>query len=301
MALQPEVWQNQIVENIYKDNEFLLHATNADEYVEQGKFVHIPQAGAAGNVQINRAVLPATISERTDTEVIYPLDELTSDPKLIRNIDDVQLSYNKRQSIIENETANIKEKAAEALLKRWTENLVSANILRTTGADRTAILSGVTGTRKAFRKEDLYSMKVLFDRQGISGVGRKALLWPEQIDDLLRDKDLAVNFTQYANLKEGIIGRVAGFDLLTRATALRFAGGATPTVKDPDAATAATDCAGALCWHPSVVERAQGTVKMFERLNDPQFYGDVYSFLLMFGGRARRFDGKGIGAIVEGA
>ena len=39
---------------------------------------------------------------------------------------------------------------------------------------------------------------------------------------------------------------------------------------------------------PFAVERALGAVKMFERLNDPTMYGDIYSFLVMLGGRVRR-------------
>ncbi|MEZ0611937.1 hypothetical protein ACAW74_25720 [Fibrella sp. WM1] len=301
MALQPEIWVAQLVENFYKDNEFMQHATPHDEFVLEGKVVHLAQAGSPSGVSVNRTSLPATISERTDTETTYVIDELTSDPVLIRNIDVIQLSYDKRQSIISNDMANIKEKGAENLLSRWVANLNANNIIRTTGAARSSAITGATGNRKAFDKSTMFAMKVKFDKDKVPAANRKCLLYPDQIDALLQDKDLAVNFVKYADLAAGIVGRVAGFDIFMRDTVLRFSNDATPVVKSPSSVVATDENAGALFWHPSCVARAMGDVKMFERLNDPTMYGDVYSFLLMFGGRGLRADGKGIGAVVEAA
>ena len=66
MPLQPEIWQADIVENLYRDNAFLMEATNGDQYVTGGRAVHIPQAGQPSNVVANRASLPATVLKRTD-------------------------------------------------------------------------------------------------------------------------------------------------------------------------------------------------------------------------------------------
>ena len=45
MAIQKEIWTRAIVEGLFASNSFLSKAFNADEYVEAGKIVHIPQAG----------------------------------------------------------------------------------------------------------------------------------------------------------------------------------------------------------------------------------------------------------------
>jgi hypothetical protein len=47
------------------------------------------------------------------------------------------------------------------------------------------------------------------------------------------------------------------------------------------------------------VERAIGTVNFFERIADPTYYGDIYSYLLRAGGRIRRNDSKGVAVIVQ--
>lgn len=301
MPLQPEIWQNDIVGGLYKGNEFLLRAVNADQYVTGGRIVHIPQAGTGSNVSKNRTSLPATVSQRTDTDITYPLDEYTSDPILIPNIDTIQLSYNKRETVMIEDQAKLNEKVADGVLSKWTSTIGAGQILRTTGDLADTTTTGATGQRRLFVKGNLLKAKTLMDNQKIPAVGRVALISPEFAETLINDKDLSVNFEKYADLANGVIGRLYGFDIMVRPEPVRFTNAGTPAPKDSDAATAASDNVAALCWHPVAVERALGQVKMFERQNDPQFFGDVYSWLVMMGGRARRADGKGMVAIVESA
>lgn len=61
MAIQKEIWAQTIVEGLFASNSFLSKAFNADEYVNAGKIVHIPQAGAASKVEKDRSTLPAKI------------------------------------------------------------------------------------------------------------------------------------------------------------------------------------------------------------------------------------------------
>jgi hypothetical protein len=75
MAIQREIWERAIVEGLFADNSFLSKAYNADEYVNNGKVVHIPQAGAASSVSKNRTSKPATAKQRTDTDLTFTLAE----------------------------------------------------------------------------------------------------------------------------------------------------------------------------------------------------------------------------------
>ncbi len=76
MAIQKEIWQDHIEGNLFKNNEFLLASTDVGQYVLQGKVVHIPQAGALPTVVKNRTVIPATVVQRTDTDITYTLMNL---------------------------------------------------------------------------------------------------------------------------------------------------------------------------------------------------------------------------------
>src|SRR3546814_5806807 len=68
MAIQKEIWENDIVEGLWGDNQFLQKAYNDDESVLQGKVVHIPQAGTAPDVEKNRSSLLASVTKRTDVD-----------------------------------------------------------------------------------------------------------------------------------------------------------------------------------------------------------------------------------------
>ena len=82
MAIQKAIWTRASVEGLFASNSFLSKAFNADEYVEAGKIVHIPQAGVASNVVKNRTTLPATVKQHTDTDVSFELNTFPSDPVL---------------------------------------------------------------------------------------------------------------------------------------------------------------------------------------------------------------------------
>src|SRR5690606_15757074 len=109
------------------------------EHVVGGRIVHIPQSGGAGNVVKNRTVKPAAIRERTDTDVLYRIDEYTTDPVTIPNADNYELSYNKRESVIGEDRANLSNEVAEGLLLNFvsspadTKNIPASNILVTDG------------------------------------------------------------------------------------------------------------------------------------------------------------------------
>src|SRR6056297_2189096 len=50
MAIQKEIWINSLVENLFADNQFMSKAFNADEFVNSGRTVHIPNAGSPSGV-----------------------------------------------------------------------------------------------------------------------------------------------------------------------------------------------------------------------------------------------------------
>jgi hypothetical protein len=106
----------------------------------------------------------------------------------------------------------------------------------------------------------------------------------------------AIGFFQAADVKRGVMGMLYGFEVMVRSTVYRFA--ADGTLKAYGAAGAATDLAGGLAWQRDSLSRALGEVKMFDQMDNPLYYGDVYSFLVRVGGTIRRYDKKGVYAIV---
>ena len=301
MALNVEIWKPDILEGLYKDNAFLRHSVAADEYVIDGRIVHIPQAGTAATVSVNRTTLPATVVRRTDTDVIYTLDEFSTDPILIPDLERRELSYDKRQSLIRDNTANMMELVGSFTLFNWIRQVPNnVNRLLMSGTPAVATGSGQTGTRKTLTAADLRAAQALLDAQNIPQEGRYLLLTPEMRTQLMNDPDIKNTFYMIANYSEGQIPMYAGFKIMVRASVCRVSNGST-AVKSPAATDAADDHLAALFWHENMVEKALGNVTIFNNPNRAEYYGDVVSFLIRMGGRSRRLDNKGVGLLIAGA
>ena len=296
MAVQKEIWQRAIVEGLFADESFLSRATNDDVYVNEGKKVHIPNAGAPSGVVLNRSSLPATVYKRTDQDVDYTLDELTTNPILIPDADLVELSYNKRNSVIDQDRKQIIFKAAEAILKSWLP--AAANRVLTTGQGVPAWTPSATGLRKKITPADVSALQTRMNADNVPLTDRYLLLDAQMYQQLLdgMTQTEAIGFFQAADVKRGVMGMLYGFEVMVRSTVYRFA--ADGTLKAIDDAGAATDLAGGLAWQRDSVSRALGEVIMFDQINNPEYYGDVYSFLVRVGGAIRRYDKKGVYAIV---
>lgn len=297
MAIQKELWMSTLADGLFADNSFITKAFNADDFVS-GKKVHIPNAGAASGVEKNRIILPGTVSTRKDTDVDFLLDEYTTNPVLIPNADTVELSYNKRESVIKNDKQELYDRVAKDFAYRWAA-AAPANIVKTTGAVVKAHTTGAGGDRKAITTADVLELMVRFNESNVPQEGRYLLLDARMYAQLLNSLTANENtaFFASANAQKGILGNLFSFNTMTRSAVVTYNEAGEP--KAPEAAGAATDCAGAIAWQEGYVCRALGEVNAFERTNDPLYYGDTYSFLLRAGGRIMRGDGKGVAAIVQ--
>jgi len=298
MAIQVEIWEKDIVEGLWASNQFLEFAFNADQFVLQGKVVHIPQAGAAVGTKVNRTNLPAAVVRRTDVDITYAIDEITSDPVHLPNADTVELSYDKRTSITAQMRANMYEVAALNMIHRWAPD-TAARLIKTTGDATAAHTNAATGNRKAIQLGDIKKAQLQFNRENIPSGDRYILIDADMMDQLTNEMTANQNrdFLSAYDEKNGVVGRLYGFSFIVRSQVIRYTGGGSK--KSWETAGAATDCAAALAWHTQSVERALGDVKFFEDLGNPQYYGDIYSALIRLGGRIRRDDNKGVLAIVE--
>jgi hypothetical protein len=305
MAVQVENWVDYIMENLYKDNEFLEQSFSESDNVLGGVVVHIPQAGAKPTVVKNRSSFPATAVRRTDSDVTYPLDTFSTDPTHIPNLEKNEISYDKQESVFGDHRQSLSENIADEILYKWVNALPAGNILRTTGSLVASALSpGATGTRRKFVKESLADARKLMNKQKISKQNRFALIPSDLYAELLEDSDLkqrdGVNGGE-TDFKEGKLVKLYGFVLIERAETTVFDNASTPAAKVPGAATATSDNQAVVCWQKECVARAVGTINFFEKTNDPQFYGDVYSADVKAGGRRRRANSEGVVAIVQAA
>ena len=298
MAIQKEIWQRTIVEGFFADNSFASKAVNDDAYVNEGKRVHIPNAGAPSAVKKNRSELPATAKTRTDVDVDYTLDEYTTDPVRIPHADTVELSYDKRNSVISQDREHLIESAHQELLYSWAPD--KTMFVLTSGSAAPAHTASATGNRKAVDKKDILSLMTAMDKDNVPRTGRYLLLDAVMYAQLLASltETEAIGFYAAADVKKGVIGQIYGFNVMERSQVLRYAG---DNLKQFSQKGAAADNAAAIAWQEGCVSRALGEVKVFDSVDDPSYYGDIYSFLVRAGGAKRRTDKKGVYALVQAA
>ena len=303
MAVTREIWERDIVGNLFKNNEFAKRAFNADIYVLEGKVVHIPVAGNPSAINKNVTVFPVPAVKRVDQDIIYGIDTYYSVPRHVERIEQYELAYDKRQSVLGEDQQAIIDASMDGMLYRWAPG--AGNVVLTLGAATAATLPGATGNRKIFTKACFGTIKLAMDKAKIPNAGRVALLTADHYQQLLDGfSDVEkTNFHQLADITNGIIGKYLGIDIMMRSSVQRYRKVATvwTPVDEQDPAFGASDqtgdAAATLFYYDQSVERAMGTVQMFDGANRPEYYGDIYSFILRMGGRIRR--STGVFAVVE--
>lgn len=296
IAIQKEIWITSLVENLFAENSFMSKAFNADEFVSN-KTVHIPNAGVPSGVVKNRKSFPATVESRTDTDLTFDLDEFTTNPIKIPHADTVELSYNKRESVLKSDKAALMEEVANNFIYYWSPS--SSQVVRTSGDAIAATAPGATGNRKAFTKADVKKVMTRFNKANVPQEGRYMLIdadFQDQLLDSLTEKQLD-NFNKLADVSKGVIGQLYTFNIMIRSKAGLYTAALAPKYWTANSAT--TDHAAALAWHEGSVCRALGETEMFDDEKNPLYYGDIYSFLARAGGRPMRADVAGLVAIVQ--
>lgn len=295
----------EIIPNLFPSTGFMTRAKRDDDKVNNST-VELHNAGAVPNVEVNRTSLPAPISSRTDTPHNYELEELTSDPTLLKNIE-VLLEMggmNKRADIIKDHIASIREKAAKRILVKWATGVTA--LVPTTGSNRAAeSKNGVqTGNRKAVTVADLAKVQQIFHKQDVLPENEDlmgvAVIPYSMKTDLLK----IAQFTEADKaglgrngLPNGVLARAFGFDWYIRSESLLL--NASNALKAEGASEAADDQNAAIFYSPNYVRLAMGAIRADVSEYKPEYYGHIMSALAMFGGTAARNDKKGIVLLYE--
>lgn len=284
MALQKEIWVNHLVELLFPDNSFMMKSFNGDIYVKDGKFVHIPSEDDLPGVKKNRAKgSAADVEMLTDQSIKFAIDEYTSNPVLIPNAENYELSYDKRKSVLSRSKNALSKDIANDFIKAWSPKN-AGRILETTGASVKAHTKNATGNRKALCRADVLAAMALFNDEDIPQEGRYMLVDAIMHAQLLEDLTEAQkqSFLASADAQKGVLGELFSFKFMLRSKGALYDNAKAP--KGLNEAGAATDCAAALAWHEDYVCRCLGEHEMFDDEGNPMYYGDIMSFLVRASG-----------------
>ncbi len=302
MAIQKEIWAADIAENIFPSDSFVENSKDETMYCD-GKRVTRANAGAKPTVVENRGSVPSVAVSRVDIATSYDLYEYTSDPTVIRDIEEIETTYNKRQDVLKDHYKAIQLMATMRCAYEWGAT-TSSNIIRTSGAAAPAKLPGTTGSRKKVTLQDFWDLKTYFDDLDIEEKNRFVLFPAYMYNQFVLDNRtelLSWDKTGKASYNDGNLKNLAGFNIYTRGknNLVRYDNSATPARLPVTMATAATSNAAILAWHKDHVARARGDVKVYEKIDDPQYYGSIFSAMARAGGQKVYANELGVAAIVE--
>lgn len=304
MGLQTEVWIQDIQENLFFENEFLNLAHDHSAYIVNS-VVHIPQAGANPTVVKNRTELVADLQQRTDSEITYGVDNYTTDPFLVKNIDELQISYEKRSSILGQHIATLGDVIATNTLQAWAVNASTTHVLRTTGTalgEEVLPNSTATGTRNQLTKRDFARAAAIMDLDKVPKQGRYAIVPTAMYYNLFSDSELVANRARLSEdmIKAGVVGDLHGFKIIYRGLVTRYTNAGANNLRTADAADAATDCAGAVLFSKFAVSQAIGEIMVYLNEGEARSYGDVMSAEVNQGASFMRPNNWGRVSIAQG-
>lgn len=162
--------------------------------------------------------MPAKISRRIDIDFTYPLDEITTDPRLITNAETVELSYDKRQIVLMEDMRYINELVADSMLNNWKPLFY----IKDSGEAKADNLIFGSGTRTAVTYTDFVTAKTVFNKWNMQKEGRYVILNTEMYKNLCYDvrNMKREHITAVYDPTTGQIKKLEGFTIYERSTVL---------------------------------------------------------------------------------
>jgi hypothetical protein len=304
MALIKEIWVNQVVETLNQDAAFLPYSVDHSAYIAYGT-VHIPQSGANPTVLLNPTAFPLAIAPRVDADRTYTMDRYALEPTIIDNLDALQVSYDKKNSVIGQQINILVDRIGTQVAYTWAAT-GAANIVETTGASGASLPPSGTGTRKAVTLLDIANLAKKLDKDNVPRQGRVLLMNSDMFWELFTISEVVrASYNGFAvnALAQGVIAQLFGFNIMMRPTVAIYA--KTATVPTPvTAAAAADDRLACIAFHPSTVSRAVGAMTpLFDEGSNgngkPEYLGSIFNMEVMLGSAILRADMKGVAALVQ--
>jgi hypothetical protein len=287
-GVNKEIWISTIMEGFYPKADWLSRVVDMSAFVEFNT-INLADAGVDPNVLLNNTSFPVASAVRTDTAIALALETLDSENTIVRNIEKIETAYDKLSSVTGQHQKAIRTKCYQRAAFNYAPATDTANhpLFDSTGAADGTGLTTIT-------LKDITKMQMKFNDLDLPEEGRFAILTPRDLQALLNANETLAN--QYANLVEGKVLRLAGFDLFVFSKNPVY--NKTTKAKKSWGAVAApsTDSTASVFVCPGEVMKADGTYDVFITQNDPGARGDILGFQKRF--LATSIRSKGIGAIV---
>ena len=172
MAIEKQIWTDLLMEGFYPDRSFLTHSVDMTPMVEYNK-INLAEAGIAPDVLIDNTTFPVPTVSRSDTALDLPLHTFDTKNTVVRNVEEMETSYAKMDSVIRQHRATLQAKTAAYAAYNWAPTGNAA----LTPAKATAAVGKI-------QFEDILKMDAWFRAQDIDPATLIVVLNPYHLADL---------------------------------------------------------------------------------------------------------------------
>lgn len=288
MALQKQIWTNQIMKNYYPEAGFLKYALDLSANVNYD-IINMADCGFDPEVLVNNTTYPIAIVDREDTPLSFELDLFETTNTKVSSPEAMEYAYDKMESVIYSHRMALQAKTGAKAAHAYSPNANTENtpIIETTGGDN-------GDGFKRMLVIDVLKLKRKFDTLKIPVDKRYLVLEPRHLEDLLVE-DLKA-FKDITDIVNGKPKRFAGFNILEYGENAIY-NATTKEKKAFGAVPAGTDTYSSFAFSSDEVMKADGTVQVYSRENDPELRATVIGFDKRF--IAMPIRNKGNGAIIS--
>lgn len=202
MALQKEVWISDVQEVLTQSADFTTRMSDLSEFITNKK-IHVPQAGSLSTPTKNASAFPLVPGQRVDSELVIDVDQYSTNPVLVTNIEEFQLSYNKRQSLMRAQNLSLVEFIGNSIFQK----------IAPTAADRKVVTTG------ALKYTDILKVQEMLDMDLVPAADRSLELPVSMFYELLADDDVKKQYASGLNtIQTGNFVELAGIKIYKRKT-----------------------------------------------------------------------------------
>lgn len=236
-----------------------LKATDYSEFIK-GHKVHVPNAGTPATISKNPSSFPVSVGERQDADVDFELDTFVIQPIRVGRTEELETSYNKRESVCSEARQALKEAVSKDTIKKWC---LSCTKVRKKN-DGESVKKWFVAAAEQFATDNVLATE------------RYVMLTPASyyalLDSMTENEALA--FSKSADVAKGVLGNLLGFDVVQHYLL--------------------PDGVDMLAWQKNSVGVAKGEPELFVDEGSATMYGDVISGQERAGGTVVRKDAKGV-------
>lgn len=275
-----EIWTGEMVKSLRGKTEGTwLDGIPDMSSITENDVIHLVDVGVDPTVLINNTTYPIPPEALDDKDIAIKLDKFQTKPTPITDDELYAASYEKMQRVKDSHAAAINDakfrKAAHSFCP--DKNSATTPVLTTSGTADAA--------RKMMTMKDLIAMKRAMDKLKVPAEGRRLVLCPDHVNDLLSSEQ---SFKEQYNIDSagGTIARLYGFDIYEYAY--------TPTYTQAGVKNAVgTDgVASSFAFYTGRVFKATGSTKMYysEAATDPENQRNLINFRHYFIAMPKKMD-----------